>query len=176
MKTANKKNEKLSTRIDLTPMVDLGFLLITFFIFTTTLLRPATMELQMPDEKPTPTPNEVKEYCALKLFLGKNHTLFYLSGNDAMNNRMDAIKEISIQNHIQVRTVILNHLQSIEKYKMENKKGSAPSDEAFVFIKPSIYAQYKDLIDILDELHITGVSQYAICEIEKNEKFIEELL
>src|SRR5436189_2682422 len=78
-----KKGKKLSTRIDLTPMVDLGFLLITFFMFTTTLAKPKTMEINMPykdahmkeEEK-----NKIKNSVAHTVLLSKNHRTYYYEG------------------------------------------------------------------------------------------------
>lgn len=70
---------KRSTRVDLTPMVDLGFILITFFIFTSTLAEPKLMKLQMPNDSDNPT--KVCESCALTLVADGNNQLYYYEGN-----------------------------------------------------------------------------------------------
>src|SRR5215204_3396060 len=76
-----KKAKKLSTRVDMTPMVDLGFLLITFFIFTSTMSTPTTMALNMPkDEKDPEKQNEAKASGALSVLLGKDNEVFYYEG------------------------------------------------------------------------------------------------
>src|SRR3954470_3144929 len=78
-----KKGKKLSTRIDLTPMVDLGFLLITFFMYTTTLAKPKTMEINMPYKDPKmqeKDQSKVKESTALTILLSKNHQIYTYEG------------------------------------------------------------------------------------------------
>ena len=76
-----KKAKKLSTRVDMTPMVDLGFLLITFFIFTTTMSSPKAMNLNMPkDTKNQEELNKAKESGALTIMLGKDNSVFYYMG------------------------------------------------------------------------------------------------
>src|SRR6187549_296609 len=78
-----KKAKKLSTRIDLTPMVDLGFLLITFFMYTTTLAKPKTMEINMPYKDPNmkvEDQSKVKESTALTILLSKDHQVFTYEG------------------------------------------------------------------------------------------------
>ena len=70
-----KKAKKLSTRVDMTPMVDLGFLLITFFIFTTTMSTPTTMALNVPKKSEEKNQIEVKASNALTILLGKDRGL-----------------------------------------------------------------------------------------------------
>ena len=76
-----KKAKKLSTRVDMTPMVDLGFLLITFFIFTTTMSTPSTMDLFMPkDTDKEEEQNKAKASGALTILIGKDNHIFYYAG------------------------------------------------------------------------------------------------
>src|SRR5262245_608033 len=76
-----KKAKRLSTRVDMTPMVDLGFLLITFFIFTTTMSTPSTMDLFMPkDTNKDEEQNKAKESGALTIMLGKSNVIYYYEG------------------------------------------------------------------------------------------------
>ena len=73
-----KKAKKLSTRVDMTPMVDLGFLLITFFVFTATMTTPTTMDLNMPkDVKDEKQQTEAKESSVLTIMLGKANQVYY---------------------------------------------------------------------------------------------------
>src|SRR3978361_636825 len=75
-----KKAKKLSTRIDLTPMVDLGFLLITFFIYTTTMAKPRTMEIRMPDTRPTDEPTAFSAESTITVIPVKDHRVIYYCG------------------------------------------------------------------------------------------------
>src|SRR6476620_8448333 len=105
-----KKSKKLSTRVDLTPMVDLGFLLITFFIFTTTMSQPTAMRLYLPKDTDKPEEqNKVKASGALTLLLGKNDVIYYYEGElkpDASNFKTSTFKDI--------REVIINKKQSTD--------------------------------------------------------------
>src|SRR3954468_20783319 len=81
-----KRTRKLSTRVDMTPMVDLGFLLITFFIFTTSLNQPKAMRLIMPDDAKDAKPNETPESGVLTILLGSGNSVFYFEGSLANDN------------------------------------------------------------------------------------------
>src|SRR2546423_7503955 len=144
-----KKGKKLSTRVDLTPMVDLGFLLITFFIFTTTMSQPTAMKLFLPKDTDKPEEqNKVKASGALTLLLGKNDVIYYYEGElapDASNFKTSSFKE--------VRKVIID------------KKRSTDDQDFVVVIKPDNDATYKNTVDILDEMTITDVKRYAMVDI-----------
>lgn len=86
-KKGARKYQHAVLKVDMTPMVDLGFLLITFFIFTTTIASPNATDLIMPKEGP---PIDVKESNALTLLLDSNDKVFVYEGdwNKAQNNKV----------------------------------------------------------------------------------------
>jgi len=83
-KGKKKGRKKMSTRIDLTPMVDLGFLLVTFFMLTTTFSKPQTMEINMPvkpkEEVIEEEQNAVKASKALTLIIDGENKIFWYQG------------------------------------------------------------------------------------------------
>jgi biopolymer transport protein ExbD len=141
-----KKGKKLSTRVDLTPMVDLGFLLITFFIFTTTMSQPTAMRLFLPKDVKNPDEqNKVKNSAVLTLMLGKNDVIYYYEGDSAQGLKPTDFKK--------VRDIVI-----------DKKRRTDPKDFV-VILKPSVDATYKNTVNILDEMTIDGVKRYAMVDI-----------
>ncbi len=151
---------KLQTpRLDLTPMVDLGFLLITFFMYTTTLARPATMELNMPSVQQEPDPPHVSPENAITIIATKAHKLVYFEG--ALDNpsqlRQCAFSEL--------RKVVLN--KKVALALMHGKTGKAHN--LFAFLKPADDCTYADLVQLLDEMAIDGIKFYSVADVSKDE-------
>lgn len=149
-----KKSKKLSTRVDLTPMVDLGFLLITFFIFTTTMSSPTAMKLNLPKDTDKPDEqNKLKESAALTVMPSKANYIYYYEGLDPSKLQQTDFKK--------VRDVIL-----------DKKRRTDPKD-FMVIIKPTQDATYKNTVDMLDEMKIDDVKRFALVDITPDEyKFI----
>src|SRR5215510_2725233 len=99
-----KKAKKLSTRVDMTPMVDLGFLLITFFIFTATMSSPTKMDLNMPKESDEKDETKIKQSGALTILLGKDDIdptkgahVFYYEGELTQENASSVFKSSTMK-------------------------------------------------------------------------------
>lgn len=164
-KKGGKKGKKLSTRIDLTPMVDLGFLLITFFIFTTTMSKPKTMEINMPTDEITEEPNKVKDYTAMTVLLSKEHRVYYYLGmaNDPLNP--PDVKVTYFQNKNGIRDAIMALKKNVYEQRNNGQLGHKADDEPVVLIKPDTTSQYEDMVNILDEMQINGIKTYALVDI-----------
>lgn len=147
------KRKKSSTRIDLTAMVDLAFLLITFFIMTTTLAKPKAMDLVMPD-KSGPVEANVPASRTLTIVLGKDSKAVYYLGE--------------LKNPIIAPSITDFSTKGLRKAIIEtNKKVHHDSGgkTMIVLVKPSDKSQYSSLVNTLDELNITGIQQHAIVDI-----------
>ena len=141
-----KKSKKLSTRVDLTPMVDLGFLLITFFIFTTTMSQPTAMPLNLPKDTDKPDEqNKLKESAAFTVMPAKDNKVYYYEGLDP--------SKIQASDWKTIRDAIL-----------DKKRRTDPND-FMVIIKPDKDATYKNTVDMLDEMKIDDVKRYALVDI-----------
>jgi len=145
-----KKAKKLSTRVDMTPMVDLGFLLITFFIFTTTMAQPTAMNLFMPKDVQKPEEqNKVKESGAFTIILGKQDQIYYYEGLDP--TKLQA-----------------SNFKGIREQILTKKKTTNPED-LVVILKPTPDATYKNTVDILDEMTICEIKRYAMVDVAPQE-------
>lgn len=148
--------KKASTKIDMTPMVDLAFLLLTFFILTTTLNKPQTMELTMPEKpKGGEKPPEVNEKKVVTLILGANDKIYWYLGItdpkiELSNFSKDGIRKVLLQKSSEIPGMI-------------------------VLIKPGKESRYKNMVDILDEMNITNMKRFAMVKITPiDEELIKE--
>jgi len=148
-----KKAKKMSTKVDMTPMVDLGFLLITFFIFTTTMSQPTAMNLYMPKDVDKPEEqNKVKESGAFTIMLGKNDVVYFYEGMDP-----------ATEGNFRTAT-----FKTIRDEIIRKKKSTNPEDLVMI-IKPTVDATYKNTVDILDEMTINEIKRYAMVDISDTE-------
>lgn len=170
-KKGNKQRaKKMSTKIDMTPMVDLGFLLITFFMLTTTLQKPSVMQLNMPDKTEDNTTTPTPASRTLALIAGPKSKVYYFRGDPKDPNTKIEVTNYSATG---LRQVIAENKAAVD--------AAAGKDKFVVVVMPMDKASYKNVVDLLDELAITGSERYGIVEpaptiidmIKKSGKFVE---
>jgi biopolymer transport protein ExbD len=143
--------------VDLTAMVDLAFLLITFFMLTTTLAKPQAMDLAMPDKE---------KQDQQELTIADNRTMTILLG---ANNRLEWYMGL-VDKPLTPPQVDNYGRNGIRKALVENAKKviaatGDPSKGLIVLIKPSDQSNYRNFVDILDEMKVSNIDRYAIVEI-----------
>jgi biopolymer transport protein ExbD len=155
------RSKKQNSKVDLTAMVDLAFLLITFFMLTTTLSKPKAMELGLPDKEDPNDKNQnikVDENRTMTILLGDNNKLVRYVGLLATPVAGGAPKEFTYGKE-GIRKELLSRKESVLAYSTAKGK---PKNGMIVIIKPSKKSNYRNLIDILDEMGIVEVPTYAI--------------
>jgi biopolymer transport protein ExbD len=181
--TQKRRSRKLSTRVDFTPMVDLGFLLITFFMLATTLNKPQTMEIALPSKERAAgeEPSNIKASRAITILLGKDNLVYYYEGTKENEVDPDLIKtnfsptglrRFLLKRNYEVMAKIRTLRAENEKKKYSEKefeeKLSAIKKEKsapIVLIKATDDSVYRSLIDALDEMAICNIDRYAIMDI-----------
>jgi len=189
--------KKKSTLVDFTPLVDLGFLLITFFMLTTSMLSTHTMEVQKP--KPSKEQSPITESQAMTLFLAKNNKIVYFFGlpqkdgtpKDALVTDFgkSGIRSV-LKSANQKRNPMADSIQIYKTWARQNKISekaykqyrakmeSRFADKALiVLIKAEDQSRYNNMVDILDEMSIANIRSYALMDISPKEaQFVHSLI
>ncbi len=161
MKASNQTStSRLPRKInapDLTAFIDLGFLLVTFFMYSLYLAKPTAIKLNMPEEKIICEPmgcHMLNNYTTL--ILGKDNRLFW---------HHEDLHDLSASNLIETdysQTGLRNTIATLKKQSV--------SDSIFTFIiKPTNESTYKNTVDVLDEMSISGIKLYTIVDIQPEE-------
>ncbi|CAM3861993.1 biopolymer transporter ExbD [Mucilaginibacter galii] len=147
------RSKKQSTRVDLTAMVDLAFLLVTFFMLTTTLNKPKAMDLAMPDKDDKNTQEPIAASRTMTVLLGSGNKLEWFVGEPGKTP--PTVGDYS-KGDKGIRKVLIDQSQRVK---------STTGKTMFVIVKPSEKSVYKNVVDVLDELHITDNMAFAIVDI-----------
>jgi biopolymer transport protein ExbD len=185
--------KKSSTHIDMTPMVDLAFLLLTFFILTTTFSKPKTMDITMPIKKDITEEEKTKVPASqtMSILLTENDKIIWYMGMDSVGlppetniadfsatgsksihkvllekNRLVYNQVMMVEDSV-LKGLIPDNEEEIKKHKAQVK--AAEKKGLIVLIKPDDKSKYKNLVDILDEMLITNVARYAIVDLSESE-------
>jgi biopolymer transport protein ExbD len=153
------RSKKSNAKVDLTAMVDLAFLLITFFMLTTSLSKPQSMDLGLPDKEKDPNKKEedikVDQRRTMTIIMGDNDKIKWFHGlldtPEAGGAPTDAV-----YGRNGLRKEILKRVVSVPQVTGDKDKG------LIVIIKPSKKSTYRNLVDVLDEMAICKVPTYAI--------------
>ncbi len=155
-KEGKVRSKKASTKVDMTPMVDLAFLLITFFMLTTTLSKPKAMQVNMPDTK-TNDKQVVDDNNTITIVAAEDDKLYYYSG----------LKKPEIH--------VTNYSSEGLRKVLNQKNQKIGRDKLIVVIKAMDKAKYKNIVDILDEMSITSTKRFAVMDITPEDLKIVKL-
>ncbi|HQW68778.1 MAG TPA: biopolymer transporter ExbD [Flavobacterium sp.] len=167
------RSKKSNSKVDLTAMVDLAFLLITFFMLTTSLSKPQSMDLGLPDKEEDKTkdkPIKVDQVRTMTIIMGKDNKIKWFHGllesPEPGGSPTDAVYGKN-----GIRKEILKRVTSIPQATGDKDKGM------IVIIKPSKKSTYRNLVDVLDEMAICNVPTYAIVNdiTPEEQKLVDEM-
>ena len=147
---SRNRSGKRSTRVDLTPMVDLGFLLITFFIFTTAMSKPTALKIFLPTPAPEIKRMKTPESGALTILLAFDNRAYYYEGADPSQMQV-------------------TDLHAIRNIITDKKKRTNP-EKLMVIIKPGRTSNFHALVHTLDEMTINDIKHYAMVDVEPVEE------
>lgn len=177
------KQKKFTVRVDFTPMVDMNMLLITFFMLCTSMSKPQTMEISMPrkDTLKEEEQNKVKASKAMTILLGKEGKIYYYMGEPNYEDP-NLVQETSYAPD-GLRSILLGRNQAVmqkirelkkkkenlqitnEQFLNEASEIRKDKDSPVILIKATDLSNYKNLIDVLDEMQICNIGRYAIMDI-----------
>ncbi|MBD3904641.1 biopolymer transporter ExbD [Chryseobacterium sp. Ch-15] len=162
-KSGGKQNKK-PIKIDMTPMVDLNFLLLMFFMFTSSFTKPNVMDLGLPGKNTVYEPHNVIDYRnQITFIIGENNRIFY--HQSSKEDLTEAGLKETDYNGLNVSKIISN---AYEK---------APRKEIFtIIVKPTDDANYKNFVDMMDNISISKKERYGISDIKPWEKKVYENL
>ncbi len=188
-KGGKRRPKKHSTRIDMTPMVDLMCLLITFFMLTTAFSKPKVMVITMPEKDPKTDIKDKPQIAAIRtlniLLTGDDRVYYYQGMADPKKLPLpalvksdfskDGIRKVLLIRNRDLFTKIAEYREKrttgklvvadttadneIKRLKKEDKKGP------IVLIKADEKAKYKDIVNIIDEMAICNIASYAIVDM-----------
>jgi len=186
-KGGKKKPKKGSAHIDMTPMVDLMCLLLTFFMLTTAFSKPKVMEIVLPEkirDKEKVDPPKIAESRTLNIILGPEDKVYWYPGkadpasppplqetdfsatgirqvlldrNRALFKKIDDFEKKVISGEIEIKQDSL--ASAIKLLKTDDDTGP------IVLIKAYKTSKYKNFVDIIDEMSIVGIARYTFTDI-----------
>jgi biopolymer transport protein ExbD len=189
-KHQKKRAKKSSTRIDMTPMVDLAFLLLTFFVLTSTFAKPKTMEINYPAE-PKDKDMNIKVNNALTFMLSGDNQIFYYYGEfypegnvkgmpptqiTKSNFSADGLHKLLLDYNKTTIQTIEDLTEKLKKkeivdttYKRLAVAAKGDKKALTVLVKADDKAVYKNVIDLIDELNICNIGKYAVVDMGAKE-------
>jgi biopolymer transport protein ExbD len=194
-KKGKRRAKKHGTHIDMTPMVDLACLLLTFFILTAAFNKPKIMEIVLPSKDKVKDPPEIDDSRVLNVILAENDQIFFYNGKAdptkgvlpvliKSNYSKDGIRKVLLARNKDLFDKIYFYQDSLSrglgKYKSNMSKDtvakqvkslrSADITGPFVFIKAADGVTYGNFVDIMDEMSITNIARYTVSDLNYVEK------
>lgn len=193
-KGGKKRPKRGPARIDMTPMVDLGFLLLTFFVLTSTFAKPKVMSLVYPAKDPD-KPEQPKDDQLVNnaiTFIVSDDRLFYYKGEFypegntkgkpataltetdfgptgirkllADENKFVLNKKLELDGKLQRKQI------NDSVYKKELNEAKKNNDALKVLVKTDMKAKTRNFIDVIDELYIASIGVIAPVDIMNSEQ------
>ncbi len=185
-----RRAKKHSTHIDMTPMVDLACLLLTFFMLTTAFSKPKVMEIVLPEKKEIKDPPKLDKDKVITVILDEKDKVYYYLGLAETGKPLPIIVETNFSKDglrklfLSRNKALFTNITTFNEAVMKEKK-NIPADTLkkqiralkkadkvgpFVMIKAAENVKYGNIVDVIDELEITNVARYAIVDINLVEK------
>lgn len=192
-KHGKKRAKKHSSRVDMTPMVDLGFLLLTFFVLTSQFNKPKTMEITMPVKpKDTTQTTKIDDETALTLLLtDKTEKIYYYYGKFKPETSIlkktdysrEGIRKVfrdrnkeNIEKLKELKEKLRNKQMADTTYKRLATNIKGDKKAVFVIVKADDNAKYKNIVDILDELSLADIGKYALVDMSPPEREMVKMM